>query len=73
MNKHNKAKAIDRLTKLLKMIPALKQTRRGSSEFQQWQRNAGVAIANTFGESSRHFDEFNLIPYSLMLITGGET
>ena len=64
--------AIGRLQRQLDAIPELKQLRRGSPEFTEWQRNTRVAIAYTFGEESSQNEEFQDIEYSPFIFTGGE-
>jgi predicted nucleotide-binding protein len=69
MNRPLKTKALDRLQKALTAIPDLQQRRHDTPEFDIWHRNTQVAIANTFGEKSRHVDDFNNINYTLMVLT----
>jgi predicted nucleotide-binding protein len=64
-----KAKAKERLQKALDAIPGLKRLANDSSEFEKWHRNTEVAIANTFGEKSRHVKDFTTIHYSPMMFT----
>lgn len=64
MARPKKAKALERLRRLLGEIPELKNLRHGSPEFKKWRRNAEVAIANTFGDESSHIGEFRAINYS---------
>ena len=71
MERPPKKKALKRLQKVLDAIPDLKQLRHGSPEFEKWHRNTEVAIANNFGEKSRHVKDFTNIHYSLMMITSG--
>ena len=68
MARPTKAKAIERLGRALDEIPALKKLPRGNSspEFEKWRRNTQIAITNTFGDESRHIQDFNNISYSLM-------
>lgn len=63
--------AIGRLQRQLDAIPELKQLRRGSPEFTEWQRNTRVAIAYTFGEESSQNEEFQDTEYSPFIFTGG--
>ncbi|MDE2698980.1 MAG: hypothetical protein OXI23_08930, partial [Gemmatimonadota bacterium] len=63
MTRPPKDKAIQRLQKALDAIADLKQCRRGSPEFEKWRRNTEIAIANTFGEDSRHVKDFTKISY----------
>lgn len=69
MKKTNKSKALERLRRALEEIPNLKRLKSGSPEFEKWHRNTEVATANTFGEKSRHVNDFTSIPYSLMVIS----
>ncbi|MCY4386687.1 MAG: nucleotide-binding protein [Desulfurellaceae bacterium] len=58
MARPTKAKAIERLQKALDAIPELMQLEDYSAEFTTWQRNTEVALANTFGDKSRHIQDF---------------
>ena len=60
-----KAKAIERLRKVLDAIPELKNLRERdvSPGFEKWRRDTQVAITNTFGKDSRHIGDFNGIDY----------
>ena len=58
MGRPTKAKAIERLQKALDAIPELMQLEDYSAEFTTWQRNTEVALANTFGDKSRHIQDF---------------
>ena len=71
MNKPTKAKARERIQKVLDSIPALKEQRRGSAEFNKWRRDTEIAIANTFVESTNPVEEFNKIRYSLGIFVSG--
>ena len=71
MARPTKAKAMDRLGKVLSDIPELKGIRRGSPEFKKWRRNAEVAIANAFERESSHVTDFKEIRYSLSMFTSG--
>ena len=70
MARTTKAKAIERLRRVLNEIPELKRFPSDSAEFKKWHRNAQVAITNTFGSESNHGEDFNKINYSLMIIMG---
>ena len=61
-----KAKAVERLRKVLDAIPELKRLSSGSPEFTKWHRDVQVAITHTFGTDSGHGTDFNNINYSLM-------
>ena len=71
MARPTKAKAIERLQKALDAIPELKRLPRSDSspEFKKWRRDTQVAVINTFGEDSRHVEEFKKTLYSQMIIT----
>ncbi|MCY3870191.1 MAG: nucleotide-binding protein [Gemmatimonadetes bacterium] len=75
MTRPPKDKAIQRLQKALNAIEDLKQQQRRSSspEFQKWDRNTEIAIANTFGENSRHVSDFTSISYVPPIATSGMT
>ncbi|MDE2740255.1 MAG: nucleotide-binding protein [Gemmatimonadota bacterium] len=64
MNQLPKSKAIERLQKVLDVIPKLKQMERNSPEFKTWQRNTKVAITKTFGNESENITDFNNISFS---------
>ena len=61
--RRTKAKAIERLRKVLNEVPQLKKLPNDSPEFARWHRNAQVAINNTFGSESNHVADFNKIHY----------
>ena len=65
MAQGKKAKAIQRLEKVLSKVPELGSLQRNSPEFEKWRRNALVAITNTFGSESNHVATFNDIHFSL--------
>ena len=69
MTRPPKDTAIQRLQRALDAIVDLKQRRNGSSEFEKWRRNTEIAIANTFGEDSRHVKDFTKISYILPIMT----
>lgn len=58
MAKPMKAQAIERLQKALDARPALEGLDTDSSEFKRWWRSTEIAITNTFGDESRHIQEF---------------
>ena len=66
-----KAKAIERLRKVLNGIQELKALPRGSPEFGRWRRNAEVAIVNTFGRESSHVADFKNIRFTLTAFRSG--
>ena len=59
-----KSRAIERLQMALDAIPNLRQLRYGCSEFSEWRRQTGVAIAYIFGEATRHGQDFKKVNYS---------
>ena len=71
MAKPSKAKALERLRRALDAIPELRelQDRSSSPELKKWRRNTEIAITNTFGEDSRHIEDFKRIPYVLRVIS----
>ena len=50
----DKAKALERLRRILDEIPELKLAKQGSAQFQTWWRNTKRVITLTFGETSPH-------------------
>ena len=70
-----KEKAVERLRKVLNEIPALKKLSNDppefekwyrdvdSPEFEKWYRDVRVTIANTFGDESKHLEEFFEVRY----------
>ena len=66
MVKPTKAKAIERLKKVLNRIPELKKLSYGNSEFRKWRRDTEVAIINTFGADTGHLEDFKKINFSLL-------
>lgn len=64
-----KGKAIERLNKAIDEIADLSQRRNGSPEFEKWHRNTEIAIANTFGEKSRHVKDFTDVYYSVFIMS----
>ena len=47
-----KAKAIERLQKLLNEVPKLQKVRHDSSEFHEWRIKAEKVVNHTFGKNS---------------------
>ena len=64
MIRPTKAKAIERLRKVLSEVPQLNKLPHNSPEFEKWHRNAQVAITNTFGSESSHIKDFKNIGFS---------
>ena len=71
--RRTKAKAIERLRKVLNEVPQLKKLPDDSPEFARWHRNAQVAINNTFGSESSHVTDFNKIHYLRIALVLGTT
>lgn len=69
MRKLSKAKSIEKLTSLIKLIDEIEKQKPYSSIFNKWRRDTEVALINIFGESSRHVKEFRNISYMSRLIT----
>ena len=65
MPRPTKARAVERLQRVLDAIPDLKQLRRGSPEFEKWHRDTKVAIVHTFEDSPSKAKDFEDIRYSL--------
>ena len=63
MARPTKAKAIERLRKVLDEIPELKQLRNDSPQFKKWRRDTGVAITNTFSSDSNHIADFGSVQF----------
>ena len=66
MARPTKAKATERLSKVLAGIPELKRLPSDSSDFEKWHRTTKVAITNAFGEQSSHVTDFEKINFWLM-------
>lgn len=64
-----KSQAISRLQRALDEIPRLKALGSGNAEFEKWYRNTEIALANTFGDASRHIRDFAQVSYSLGVYT----
>lgn len=71
MARPSKAKAIERLEKVLKEIPNLKKMERNSNEFKKWHRNVEITIANTFEDKSEYVKKFQNVRYSLIFFSTG--
>ena len=69
MARPSKAKAIERLQKVLNEIPALVKLERGSNEFKKWHRDTRVAIENIFVNEPSKIKDFSKIRYSLIVAT----
>ena len=63
MARPTKAKAMERLRKVLNEIPELRRLSLDAPNFKRWRRNAEVAIANTFDGKSGHVAEFKKIRF----------
>ena len=71
MARPRKAKAIERLHKVLGEIPDLVKLERSSGEFIKWHRNAKIAIEKAFINEPSKIDDFVKIRYSLRFFTTG--
>ena len=71
MTRPTKAKAMERLRKVLSEIPELKGMQPHSPAFEKWRRNAEVAVAKAFGSESEHVADFKSISYSLIAVWNG--
>jgi predicted nucleotide-binding protein len=60
-----KQKAISKLETLAEQAEETQKHGRGSLEFTQWYQAVKGALANIFGDASRHLREFNNIPFTL--------
>ncbi len=63
------SRAIEILTRQRDAIPRLKGLPSDNQEFTKWKRDTEVAIQRIFGETSRHYNDFSDISYSLMVFT----
>lgn len=61
-----KVKALERLQAALDEIPDLKALNAESPRFSKWTRNTEVAITNTFGDDTRHIQDFTSVHYYVM-------
>ena len=64
MPKQTKAKALERLQKVLDEIPNLKKLPRRSTKFEKWHRDTKTVIGNTFAGETKHLQDFEKIHYS---------
>ena len=67
MAKPIKAKALERLQKVLDEIPNLKELPRRSTKFEKWHRYTKTVISNTFTGETKHLQDFEKIRYSPMV------
>ena len=66
-----KSEARNRISNALGQISQLSYFNRRSPEFMRWRRSTEIAISNTFGDNSRHTQEFYDISFSpSRVITG---
>ena len=65
MERPTKSVALARLRTALESIPELTQRPHDSQAFAKWRRKTDIAVANTFGNKTRHVHEFGSIRYSL--------
>ena len=66
-----KSEARNRISKALDQISELWHLSRQSPEFMRWRRSTEIAISNTFGENSRHIQEFYKIKFSPSRLISG--
>lgn len=62
--RQDKSKTIARLRKALGKISELEQQSADSPDFKRWQRDTEIAIERSFGDKSRHIDDFRGIYWS---------
>jgi hypothetical protein len=67
MKRPGKEKAIERLQKAIDGIPELLNQHRDSPAFQKWHRDTEIVITHTFGEKSRHLDDFLNVHHALRI------
>lgn len=65
----DKSKTIARLRKALDKIPELEQHSTDSTVFEKWQRGAEIAIERSFGDKTRHKNDFRSIYWSDPVVT----
>ena len=73
MKRPSKKKAMERIQKARDAIPELRQVDSNSQQFGKWYRDTQIAIENTFGNESRHIEDFNNVRYSLMVVSTSTT
>ena len=71
MNRPAKITAVTRLKKAHDRISDLGSSSSSSPDFEKWKRDTEIAIQNTFGEKSRHFEEFRAIRYGPLFVVSG--
>ena len=71
MSRPSKRIAIERLERVQEEINNLEQLSHRSPEFDKWNRNSRIVIANTFGEDSGHVTEFSNISFSPFMFAAG--
>lgn len=59
------AKNLELLQKQIDIANSLKNQEQFSPNFKKWKRDTEIVIQKTFGEDSRHINDFNKIRYSL--------
>lgn len=65
MERPTKEVTLKRLRKAIDAIPTLITLKRNSSDFNRWHRDTEVAIENTFGDKTRHINDFKRVNFSL--------
>lgn len=73
MKRPGKPVSLKRLNDVLGRVPKLKGLRHGDQEVEKWQRDARVAIGNTFGQDSEHVTEFKEISFYLPFMSDRTT
>ena len=71
MAKPTKAKALERLQKVLDEITTLKELPPRSAEFEKWRRNTRTVIENTFDDNPKHIKDFEKTRYSPTVMYSG--
>lgn len=71
MSKPKKITAVTRMKRAHDRISDLESSSSSSSDLKKWKRDTEIAIQNTFGEKSRHFEEFRAIRYVPLMIVSG--
>ena len=64
MLRTNKSRAKDRIGRALEQLTTLSQLNSNTEEFMKWRRGTRIAICNTFGRDSDHFEEFQKIAFT---------
>ncbi len=65
-----KEEALEKISRQIGLIEDLKRKEMFSPEFKKWYRDTEIAIQKTFGENTRHINDFKDISYSLSAFSG---